>query len=988
MLAFDGGSTIYMLIAMVVLYAATYALMAARKQPVSEEDSPGISASRGAYVPLLIGRARLGEVFCWLQPDGSAADNGGIDNQGQVAAGKGSGGGSVANYHENGLHAICVGPASRLFAILQNGKTIWSGPISPQSHPSGSLLTAGAEGYFRVYWGFSDDPAVDLLAAASNHGLTTRYPLSMKVLWSFKALGNSRQWPRLEYIVEAPCHSFLANTSPQIPEAFDDANGILWNDPRIIVQGSQPPGIAADFRFFLKVLKIIGGPENTPRTLIVQAATLVSPMNRDFDPTGVVGAGDVIKVFEGATPPYYGGHVSQLANGARAAGEYFHVVRARYYGFPGYLLEDPLNPGVFIPTPGVTEITIGPRVTWEVRNQVVETFDPLGQPWVMFCRTVESSAINPVHMLSQLLFAPSPYGAGRDREDFDLASMEEAALIFAMSERYHGYLAATDGEDAQSAIARLLQDIGMFISWEPEIGKYVFKVVRNAGYLGQTTSVAEIPAEMSLEIPEILSSQGPRSVDKMVYRFTDRARNYRDNTISIDDDGQASQEQTQHQKTTDISTTNDFDSAVLISRRRAQEALANQSALESAFNHETRWMYPGIPFFAPAVLGDEIPLRVIAVKRETHTGRVMLRYLVDSYDPPKAEDFGGVDDVGSSAFGQFAGGLPTDPVEPIADKASSFLEVPKILSEKKIKMIFPHIRGNTQTNGLRVWLSRDDTTYQLAATDVSEFSGGVLLSTLDVSKSFESGVSVSFQAYGPPDDILKTEDLTAAPESFYAGRQLALIGNELCYLQSIDPQGDGVWGLKGLIRGRQGSLVANHAAGEVVYIFRYYSVRLVESLLMVPGRTLYMKLQPWGPSGALSLDLIPSRSVVIRGDAIRPGNLSGLRLAGFRTDYPTGSDAAVTWCYRSTASPRTGAGMQGCGDPVGSSAVQGTFRITILKSAVAVRQTTSTTNSFLYTAAMRTADGVSDSDPWTIRVENIEAGYASDPLEATFQTAS
>ena len=209
-------------------------------------------------------------------------------------------------------------------------------------------------------------------------------------------------------------------------------------------------------------------------------------------------------------------------------------------------------------------------------------------------------------------------------------------------------------------------------------------------------------------------------------------------------------------------------------------------------------------------------------------------------------------------------------------------------------------------------------------------------------------------------------------------------------MQSIDPQVPaGEWDLKGLIRGRQGTQVVSHAAGEVVYIFRYFNARLIESLLMVPGRTLYMKLQPWGRSGTVPLELIDSRSVVIRGDAYRPGNMSGLRLAGFRTDYPSGSDALVTWCYRSNASPRTGAGMQGFGDPVGSSAVQGVFRVTILKAAVVVRKaTTTTTNSFLYTAAMRSADTVSDSDPWTIRIENVEAGYVSDPLEATFQTAT
>ena len=190
--------------------------IAARKKNQPNDDRPETYASRGAFIPLVIGLRRVGAIVLWIQPDDAATLSGGDSPSG----GYGKGGGGKApsgspTYQEKALHGLCVGPASALHAIYQNGERVWQGPITPDTHPSGTSVSIGTAGStFRIYWGFQDDPVVQEIGGASNFGLATKLPLVTKILWQPKNLGGSRAWPRLEYDVEVPCYSVLASTPP------------------------------------------------------------------------------------------------------------------------------------------------------------------------------------------------------------------------------------------------------------------------------------------------------------------------------------------------------------------------------------------------------------------------------------------------------------------------------------------------------------------------------------------------------------------------------------------------------------------------------------------------------------------------------------------------------------------------------------------------------------------------------------------------------
>ena len=166
------------------------------KDNLGKDDKPTTLATRGSYAPWIRGTRRVGPVVCW-------AGNRRVAKE-KIKGGKGSAfAQKVSVFHEAGLHVLCVGPAYALHRITQNGAVIFEGPITIDSHPSGSEVDLGNEGTFRVYWGESDqngaDPDATYEAAT---GVGSIFPYFCYVVWDDKRLGQSPMWQMIEYEVE------------------------------------------------------------------------------------------------------------------------------------------------------------------------------------------------------------------------------------------------------------------------------------------------------------------------------------------------------------------------------------------------------------------------------------------------------------------------------------------------------------------------------------------------------------------------------------------------------------------------------------------------------------------------------------------------------------------------------------------------------------------------------------------------------------------
>lgn len=195
------------LITTAISLLASYLMRPKADNPLQDE-TPSTVASRGAFIPRLLGRRRVGPVVGWVGRHATTKEGGG------GGKGSGGGGGSTKIHWESAWHILCVGPGYKLHAILQSGKVIWQGPIERSTTPSGSTVDAGKRGSFRIYWGDVGQPIDTLLNDTNKVDIDSRWEYLCFVVWDRKRLGTSRTWPLIDYDVEVRAE-FSALTQSQ-----------------------------------------------------------------------------------------------------------------------------------------------------------------------------------------------------------------------------------------------------------------------------------------------------------------------------------------------------------------------------------------------------------------------------------------------------------------------------------------------------------------------------------------------------------------------------------------------------------------------------------------------------------------------------------------------------------------------------------------------------------------------------------------------------
>ena len=158
-------------------------------------DKPTTLSVRGSFTPWHVGIRRVGPVFCW-------AGDREIRKESQGGGGKGGGDApEVDVYYEAGWHVLGMGPMYALHSIIQGGTTIFTGPITADSHPSGTSVDLGKEGVFTIYWGEPTQPTNSFLGNANRVSVTSRWPHACYVVWNKKRL-SGQTWNILDYVLE------------------------------------------------------------------------------------------------------------------------------------------------------------------------------------------------------------------------------------------------------------------------------------------------------------------------------------------------------------------------------------------------------------------------------------------------------------------------------------------------------------------------------------------------------------------------------------------------------------------------------------------------------------------------------------------------------------------------------------------------------------------------------------------------------------------
>lgn len=189
-----------------VLHAATFTIsvavsialslaagaLARKRQPLAEDDKPTATSTRGSFIPLIYGIRRVGFIHGWV---------GNRTTRKEKAGGKGdSFAQRVRIFSEQGAHWLAVGQGTCIREIEQSGEVILEGPITPQSHPSGTTIDLGKEGAFEIYWGENDQPVNFELG--EEIGVKSSWPGIFYIWWKRKRLGDQPIWPLITYVIE------------------------------------------------------------------------------------------------------------------------------------------------------------------------------------------------------------------------------------------------------------------------------------------------------------------------------------------------------------------------------------------------------------------------------------------------------------------------------------------------------------------------------------------------------------------------------------------------------------------------------------------------------------------------------------------------------------------------------------------------------------------------------------------------------------------
>lgn len=985
MLAF--GETIGTILTIVSLLATAASLLSRKKVKLANlDDAVTTSATQGAYIPLIIGRARTGPVVLAVADWADVSDAPGGDLPGTAPTEGGKGFGSVpspGSYREASLHGICVGPASELRAIYSNNELIWKGPITPESHPSGTLITvtepSGAPSYFRVYWGLPDDPEIDLFA--ETHGVSTRFTHAFKILWEYKDLGTSRQWPRLEYEVVCPCYSRVGTTASEVPRYGDDLlpTWKSWNDTQAD-GGYLPPGVTPESA----VTHGIWSFNRREREIVVLETRLLTATSVvDDDWLQIYPTGGVIKIrtndntlFQTLYPGFSAGlsaSLSELGIG-NAETKCFRIAATRIQQ-----VHPSLNLGSWVSF--AVYIKLGAEVPPEQIRNYAAAFNPTVTTTfltsliggVQPVDVGRFDGVNPVHIIDQLLFARWPYGAGKDRSKFDIESINVAAELIE-DEQIRGYCLIQDGEGLESVLAQYLQDLGLVIPFNPNTGKYTFRLVR------YEASAPSIPETVMLDVPEIEVIHGDRPADVIAFTFLDRDRNYREVPVRVQDNGQIAENEVQRAEKVRIAITADRDSVSRIAPRRGQEALGSLATYQFRTNHATTLAITGARFRVPSLEGDAVQFIVTDVKRSLDSSVVEIGAVLDTYDPPESFSLG-------------LDRLPEPPALPAIAPLDDFeaIEVPRALSEdrRQVEFLFAAARTSPRTRLGSLWLSRDGTTFSYQGT-TSIVARGTLSGTLPAdSPAYDTGTYL-FDA-STDVDMGALEDLTLDLAAWRAGRQVMLVGDEVIYLMDgyVTVPGSPAQGiLAGLIRGRAGSRLQEHAAGTPFYVFLSHKVDRITSAFFVAGKPLHYKVAPVETGRVASIDTVAAKDLTVQGLAFTPNSPSAVRLAGFATSYAAGAGSIrLLWSYHSSQFPLTGLGTQPCGAATGISSPQGHFVVRIFDSGdVLVHETTTSDAFFDLSADLRASFSLDSGLDWTFQVYHVEGSFSSDPASLTLRS--
>ncbi len=941
------------------------------KKKAAFDDKPTVVATRGSFIPVLKGKRRIGLIFGYAGNRVKRRVKQGKKKWYRTRE-------KVDTYFEDGWHILCCGPAESLSEVEQNGEPIFQGVLTRDSHPSGSTIPLGEEGSFKIYWGEIDQPEdADLMAAT---GVPSVWPGICYIFWKQKNLGGAAQWQNMTYVLETHPQSTILTESDGVTVSGSETilEVPIWGiwQQNSSFPGAQVPTLTAFF--------------------IVPAADIVNVQNQGLGflntyPTGILnrmtarvegntGIGmDFSGIIAGGGMTAAGLPTARtLADEIAAEGPRGYKTEGRWdFSYDGLA---PLDEEVcYIEFAQGSDSLLrhdwtGTTLTADGNIDIIDNSEAAG--W------------NPAHMIAELLFEQWPHGIGEDQSLYDMDSLEECGVLWSgANEDIRASVICQEGVDLRGVMAGLMQDLGVFLSVNMETGLLTFVPIREP-----EGELDFVPEDAILTEPETEVQHGPRVADRLVFTFPDASIAYRDQTISVDDDGQANRQDFFQARSVQIISTVNFQSAARIAERRAAEEMAGVYENKIELGRAARALLPGQPII---VEGLDDTQRVIATEHDVESGRVNVTLWNDFYGVPPSE-FEATMPVPTTTQ------TPTD-----VDFFAGILEVPEqLLTEEQTAIVPLMIRSGTTVTSHMIYLSDDGMTFAEADQDVGIMTGGITSGFPNDLYYQEDGPV--FEAAGF--DIGTVVDLTSDEEAWLRGEQLAVFldtdgTQEIAFVRNIESVGGGFYQLKGVIRARYDTQLLTLSEGTRMFIFQDEDANLLVDDNIDAEETLYMKAQPIGTS-IVPLDAVESVQAPIYGKGVRPvpvreifldqdqdedgaGDTNRGRDYYIATGAAPADDIAILWDYSTPQTEGSGAGEFPAGQVSYDPLPEGDFLVEILDSMDdVIRTTTVSEPTYTYTRADRLVDFVTEPALFKVRVTQIRGASVSDSTTQTITNAT
>lgn len=213
-----------------------------------QAEQPTNQTARGGFIPIVMGRRRVGSCFLWT---GDRIEIEEVVGQ-APSGGKDFGGGGSQDikqvaYLERGWIGLCCERALIVHGIYKDGRLVENSRFAKPFMPSGSRIDFAKDGSGFIFWGEDHPPITHEALVLLNDlaGVQSKWEGMVWMYWDRLRLGQVARWGNMEYDIETCPPSGLGGFTAPSTIGEDEDKG--WNPSLcilILLMQESPLGCA------------------------------------------------------------------------------------------------------------------------------------------------------------------------------------------------------------------------------------------------------------------------------------------------------------------------------------------------------------------------------------------------------------------------------------------------------------------------------------------------------------------------------------------------------------------------------------------------------------------------------------------------------------------------------------------------------------------------------------------------------------------------